>query len=143
MHVPEDIGDGAAILTRFRHHRSQRAPNIRRVAATLRECFDVALAPDAALVTGSGINGRAAQWMPEQPPRDGMPSFMDRDPLVLLLSAAERGQQFIIFIDLLGTAATDGVANSDDSSGHRSGERRGLLVALKSRNFFSHDPIPS
>src|ERR1700730_17212911 len=116
MHVPEDIGDGAAILTRFRHHRSQRAPNIRRVAATLRECFDVALAPDAALVTGSRINGRTAQWMPEQARRDRVTSLVDGNSLIVFLGATQRDQQFIIFIDLLVTAAVVSVANSDVGS---------------------------
>ena len=136
MHVPEDIGDGAAILTRFRHHRSQRAPNIRRVAATLRECFDVALAPDAALVTGSRINGRTAQWMSEQARRDSMTSLVDGNAVIVFLTTSERGQQFIVFIDLLGTAAIVGVANSDAGSGHRSGRRGGkLLGGLNSRNW--------
>jgi hypothetical protein len=37
--------------------------------------------------------------MSEQPGGNGVASFMDRDPLILLSRAAERGEEFAVFID--------------------------------------------
>ena len=74
--------------------------------------------------------------LPSNEFRQEMCNLVDRDPLVLLLRATKRGQQCIVLIDLLLTAAVVGVANPDAGSGRRSGGRsRGLLVALNSRNF--------
>jgi hypothetical protein len=35
--------------------------------------------------------------MPEQTRADGMPRFMDRDPVILLSRATERGEEFFVF----------------------------------------------
>jgi hypothetical protein len=51
-----------------------------------------------------------------------MPRFMDSDPLIVVLRAAERGEQFVILTVVIEAAAVVGCAQSDVGSDLRSGE---------------------
>src|SRR5262245_33230751 len=60
VYVSEDVSDRTTIFARLRHRRGKRLAHIGRVSATLRERLGVTLAPNAALIAGSGVHGRAA-----------------------------------------------------------------------------------
>ena len=67
VHLAEHIGDGTTILARLRHLQSKCLTHVGCVATTLSECLDIPLAPDAALIAGTGSHARAAQRMAKQP----------------------------------------------------------------------------
>ena len=78
------------------------------------------LAPDTSFIAWTWVNSRAAQRIPEQARRDGVTGFVNRNPLILLLRAANRGEQFIILVvpvvDLYGL-----IIHRQNSSGQLAG----------------------
>ncbi|WP_247389043.1 MULTISPECIES: hypothetical protein, partial [unclassified Bradyrhizobium] len=106
------------------------------IPATLRERLGMSDTPAQALVTTDRVrvHGHAANFTPEQARADSVPRFMDGDPHILVVSATERSEEFVVLIDLpIEAAAVVGRA-SDAGSGLHLGERgRRLRVAFLGR----------
>jgi hypothetical protein len=82
----------------------------------VRERFHVA--SHAPLIARPRIDRRTAQRMPEQARGDRVTGFVSADPPILLFSAAERGEELVVFIDLnLEAAAIAGVTQSGAGCG--------------------------
>jgi hypothetical protein len=95
-----EIRSVAARLTVLRHQRLQLGAKLRHIVAViiLLECNAMTRPPNLPAVPAFAVrsDGRAAKRMTEQARCDCVTGFVNSDPLIVFLAAADRGKEFII-----------------------------------------------
>ena len=114
--VQVDIGRVVARLAVRGRQGQQLVAKLRHIVAVITEGNTVARSPDktAVLAVRIRINGRAAERMPEQARADRMPRFMDHNPLIVVLRAAVRREEFVVLSDSATSVSAREVARSVD-----------------------------
>lgn len=97
-------------LARIRHQGRKRPTNLGRVAATILECRGMAHTPAYPFCANSRVRRHAhtAKRMTEQTRTKRMPSFVRRNPPILLLGSPERRKQVVILVTFF-----NGIAHSN------------------------------